>query len=206
MRVLLFLSFICWTVSIQAQSVILSYQDVHTGRNVNLIYRSADPHHQVYGGLKFQISRLQNDNELRLFKKRIYAANFVQHMGLRLGYQYQIPLSSRSRLSFFYDHQLTRSATRSTLPVPIGTLDTTVFYLLELTEFEVVNVWEQTAGLGLEAHMTDKVFMAFQAGIGSAFFWSIPETTTRGEVYDGPRQLWQLAYTFSLGLGYRLGD
>ncbi|MEM7660469.1 MAG: hypothetical protein AAF399_30480 [Bacteroidota bacterium] len=91
------------------------------------------------------------------------------------------------------------------MPVPIETLDTTVFSTLESTGFEILNMWEQTAGLGLEALLTEKVFMAFQAGIGSAFFWSIPETTTRGEPYDGPRELWQLAYTFSLGLGYRLG-
>ncbi|MEM7660470.1 MAG: hypothetical protein AAF399_30485 [Bacteroidota bacterium] len=58
MRVLLFLSFLCWSVTTQAQSLIFSYQDVHIGRNINLIYRSPGPHHQVYGGLKFQISRI----------------------------------------------------------------------------------------------------------------------------------------------------
>lgn len=203
MRALFLLFLISWGVAAQAQSVILSYHDVHVGRNVNLIYRSAGPHHQFYGGFKYHVNRLIHDSEPRRFKKRIYATDFVQRMGLRLGYQYQFPLTSHSRLSVFYDHQLTRSGTRNRIPVSIGVADTTEFFNIERADFEVLNTWEQIVGLGLEAHLSPGLFMAFQAGIGSAFFWSIPDATTSGDPYDGPSRVWQVAHMFSLGLGYR---
>lgn len=177
------------------KSVALTFDDIQTGRTLNVSYRRGlNVHHSVYGGVKVQINSRFFDDHTRMrqsyYFKQFRAEGFTQHLGLKAGYEYGIPIP-RSNLYFFcfYDIQLSRAVVRNLAQLvefhsgprgsssPMGQIGYT-FYGNPLFTGSgpsyrycgPVTALENYIGIGARMGITDRVRFRIQAGIGYNFY------------------------------------
>lgn len=201
--ILLFISILS-TDLILAQSIVLGYSDVDIGRNIGLIYTTGTKH-QFYGGLKFHINSTLQDNQSNTFRKRFYASNLREHIGLQAGYQFRIPLTVRSAIATFYDCQFTVAGTRSHFDL-VPTIIPGVASGLTTSnlEFDELKALEQYIGVAVEADFWNNIFILFRIGGGIAFFWDIPYEYAPNQFYLGGPTNWEFGSMVSFSIGYRL--
>ncbi|MEM7660471.1 MAG: hypothetical protein AAF399_30490 [Bacteroidota bacterium] len=177
-----------------AQSVLLSYQDTHIGRNMSAVY-TWGKRHQFYGGVKYHINRLIHDNQSNIFHKRFYASHLGEHLGLQAGYQWRIPLSSFGAILPFYHSQFTVAGTNGRDLVPS----------YSVISFDQLKALEQFVGLAAEAGLGKGFFVDARIGGGVVLYWDIPSEAGPNTTYVGPSSNWELGGMVSVGIGYRWG-
>lgn len=192
-----------------AQSVRVSYQDTHIGRNVSAVSLWGE-RHQFYGGIKFHLNWMIHDNQSNTFHKRFYASNLGEHLGIQGGYQWRIPLSAHSAILPFYDCQFTVAGTKGKDLVPTinpafpytghdGPYTYAVIY------FDQIKALEQYVGIAVEADLWQGLFVDVRLGAGVALYWDIPSQVAPNQFYVGPSTNWEMAGMASFGVGYRWG-
>lgn len=186
-----------------AQSIVMSYNDVHIGRNLSLSYQTDPRSLQWYIGIKYHLNSSTHDSQPRRFQKRFYASSFSESIGLQLGLNYCLFSTSHSSLSIFYEAQVTRAGTRGDFVEVIGIVDSITFYSKSVQSFSILNALEHHVGISVQVDLYQHLFVTYKLGLGATFFWDIPEATEGGISYGGPPQLWQRAHIISAGIGYR---
>lgn len=187
---------------LNGQSVSLNYNDVDIGRNVSALFHSKANKHQFYGGIKFHINNRVHDNQNNVFRKRFYASDFLEHIGLQLGYNYSLPVNERIRILFFYDVQLTSSGTKRESFLPVAYLGDTVLYNRRIIEFEEIKALEQNIGVGIRAELWDNIYFNAKFGGGVSFFWDIPFEFAPNQFYIGNKTDWEFSKFISVGIEY----
>lgn len=187
-KCLIMLSFAMFSLSIlSAQSISINYNSVHIGRNVSALYNySLNIHHQIYGGLKYHINTIERSNQGYVFKKQFHAYNFQEHIGLQIGYNYNIPIKNGNEFLFFYDNQFTIAGTRGVISIK--------------TPFKAM---EHNLGIGLRASLWDNFSATFKIGGGITHFWNIPFEISPNNYLIGDSNNWEFGGIISSGLEYK---
>jgi len=194
---------------VSAQSVLLSYQDTHIGRNMSAVYTWGQ-RHQFYGGVKFHINWMIHDNQSNFFHKRFYASHLGEHLGLQAGYQWHIPLSSFGAILPFYHCQFTVAGTNGkdlvpTLNADFPNLGDDFPYTYTDAYFDQLKALEQFMGLAAEAGLGKGLFVDVRMGGGVVLYWDIPSEVGPNTTFLGPSSIWEFGGMVSVGIGYRWG-
>lgn len=187
---------------IYGQSASINYNDVHIGRNVSVLFHTKENKHQFYGGMKFHINSQIHDNQNNVFRKRFYAFNFREHLGLHLGYNYSLAINERNSILFFYDVQFTSSGTKRKSFLPVAYIGDTVLYKRKIFEFKEMKAVEQNVGFGVRTEFWENIFFNAKIGGGLAIFWDIPFEFAPNEFYIGNRTDWEFGRFISFGIEY----
>ena len=186
------------------QSISINYNDVHIGQNISLLFHTKKEKHQFYGGVKYHLNRIAHDNQNNIFRNRFYASNFIEHLGVQVGYNRIIPINNKNNLLIFYDNQLTVSGTRGENFVPFSTIGNTIVYHQFIMEFQKIKALEQNIGIGLNVGLNDYFSVNFKIGGGIAFFWDIPFEFAPNQFYIGKSWDWEFSEFISVGVEYAL--
>lgn len=192
----------------KAQSIYLGYNDVHIGRNVSFSYlHSLSQKHEIFGGLKYHINSIIHDNQNNVFKKRFYANNLKEHIGLDFGYNYIFFLNDKNKLLFFYNNQFTVAGTRSVDFLPSNTINGNVLYRRSIEKFPPFKSMEHYLGVGFKAEIWNNVSASFRIGGGVSHFWDIPERTVSGAFITlSGKPNWEFGGIISAGLQYEINN
>lgn len=193
---------------IHGQSVSINYNDVDIGRNVSILYHTKGGRHQFSGGIKVHINSQVHDNQNHVFRKRIYASNFKEHIGLQFGYNYNLPLNHKNRLLLFYDNQFTIAGKKGEVFLPAGFLGGTPLYEKHVIEFQELKALEQHIGIGLRTGVWEDFYLNFRIGGGVALFWDVPFEIAPNQYHmAGARKLnWEFGRLLSIGIEYELNN
>jgi hypothetical protein len=152
----LFLLHLC-VLKAQRNTVYAHINEAHTGLHAGIDWRYQTSGRWVlYGGIHYLINRIVTDNQMYVYKHRFYANNLGQHLGIRLGTDYQFVLKQSCVKPFvFIQVQQTRSALRT-------------YYAPDL----IVNSLELSEGAGLYMPITKQFDLRFAAGLSHPFVYS----------------------------------
>ena len=203
---------------ISFRSLSLSYDDLQTGRNFNIVYRTPlKGNTYIYGGIKLNMgSRFYSDYALmghNYYFKQFRPAGIGERFGLKAGLEHYVSLpNSKVKLFGFYDFQLMRATVKN--------LDTLYrFYSGNLHSgarigkeredeahpvyrpYGPVFAFENYAGAGLLLPLTGKLHFRIQGGVGLNYYLG-PEKDDWGREWKADRL--ELSRMFGLGLQYSL--
>ena len=180
-------------LTVAAQTEITStFNSTHSGRNVTFaLSKTFNNMHEFGGGLRININSLaMSDDQNHVYYKRLYASNFMQHLGIAGFYHYHIFRNWEHVKPFlFYDFQATYSTTRNHITIA-STTD------------EYVNhgpfTWlEQTVGIGFKADLPNGFFITQKIGFGTSFILGKDEQLLKNN-FD-----WEFGGLINVGIGYR---
>lgn len=189
LNLLLILSFL--GLSLAAQSdLTFAFNSTPAGRNLTLGYAKTCKVNNVLGvGLRYNINQLAHpDDQDHLFYKRLYATEFIEHLGIQAYYQRNIFNNLPAIKPFLlYDIQATKSVTRNNFDPDI--------------EHFGPFVWiEHSIGIGFKVNIYKSLHLVQKAGM--SVVWLIGKDDQIPETYDN--FTYEFGYLLSTGLSYRL--
>lgn len=181
----------------------LSYNDTHVGRNFNLLLKKnfKEGKHTLYGGLKYHIGNRIHDNQNNTYWNRFYPRNFLQSIGLTVGYQRNYNLLTKAKFFWFFDSQFTSSGTYGVDYLPI--YNSEELYRRWVAIADEIKAQENNFGIGIKTDLSEKWSLIVRGGGGIVFFWSIPEAYENG-VFRDNSPTWEFSELFTLGFQYNL--
>lgn len=181
--------------------IVGSYNDVHIGRNVNFSIVKNHSDHSIELGIKYHINKNVIDNQNEIHRKRFYAINFKEHLGLSIGYRYNFNLSNSSVKPFvFYDFQFTNSTVRIKGYSPYNILeDNTVIYTEYIDFLAPTIALEQNIGIGYTVPAYCNLYFIHKIGIGLSSFINVDD-----RVIDNGDGFWEFSHIISFGIGYQI--
>ena len=177
--------------------IILNYNDVHIGRNVMLGSKFNVERSAFLVGIKYHFADLIHDNQNNIYKDRFYPANFKQHMGFELGYEYHFKTKAPSTPFVFYDFQYTYSMTRNDM-YTYAVDGSYEGYRYVVEHFGPFSAYEQNIGIGIEFDVAKNVYMSGKLGLGICLIDGDEEQLFK------PKVDWEVSEIFSVGIGVRL--
>jgi hypothetical protein len=192
----------------KSQSISIDYNSVHIGRNIGLSYLYLlKENHEIFVGFKYHINNIIHDNQNNVFKKRFYANNLKEHIGLDFGYNYILPVNDKNKLLFFYDNQFTIAGTRGEVFLPSNTINGITLYSRLIIEFPPLKAMEHYIGIGFRAKVWNKFSVSFKIGGGVSHFWDIPErSVSGGYITLSGKPSWEFGGIISAGLQYEINS
>ena len=187
-----FISVLLMLSAVGQTEITSTFNSTHSGRNVTFaISKTYNNTHEFGGGLRFNINSLaMSDDQNHVYYKRLYASNFMQHLGIAGFYHYHIFRDWEHVKPFlFYDLQATYSTTRNKI-----VLDATTDQYVRHGPF----IWlEQTIGIGFKADLPNGFFITQKLGIGTTFILGNDKQLLKNN-FD-----WEFAGLINVGFGYR---
>jgi hypothetical protein len=165
----IYLSFIAVNIFCQNNfTVSLNYTE--SGRNLCFDYsRSFKENHSVGLGLRININSIrQPDDQSNFFYKRLYATEFYQFFGIHTFYHRRIfEKWNCFKPYIFYDLQLTKSTTRSSIYSPYTYSSTGDVLYKNYIEYFGPFVWlEQNIGFGFNITIYKSLSLVEKFGLG----------------------------------------
>jgi hypothetical protein len=154
-------------------SIVLAYDDVSVGRNINVTYHKPwGRTWSVYAGLKYHINSkyYRNDYTLKTFLyKELYAKKTIEHFGIKAGIEKIIWVPNTLVTLFaYYDFQFT-NATGKTIDqdwIPGQFPKLSPLPPPHSQGIFTYNTYENTFGLGLNIKVSNALGFRMQGGIG----------------------------------------
>lgn len=204
---LLFLTLLFSITILKSQDdLIITYNSTIAGRNIAFGYLKTFHYKNEFGiMLRININKqTQNDDQNKVFVKRLYAKNFIQHLGIETSYRRRFLEKWKCINPFsFYDLQLTYSSTRTKafLPYTYDSNGDVLYkeYIISLGPF----FWlENNIGIGFKTKLFKSLYLIQKAGVGITLILGKDETFP--DSYD--RIEWEFGYLLSVGIIYRLKE
>jgi hypothetical protein len=187
-------------VSKPSSGLALSYDDVNTGRNLNLaVHYPFSRTWNIYGGLKYLINSpyYKNDYSLRTsYFKEFYTHSFSEHWGAKAGLEKTLlQLNTNSSFFAFYDFQFTAASILNVNKTFYS--DTNVYQELHNLP---IKVYENVLGVGMRFTVSENFVFCLQGGVGVNFY------RRRGTSMPpiDPGYNWNRTRMFAFGLRYNL--
>lgn len=199
-------------------SLSLGYDDLQTGRNFNIVYRTPLRNNTyIYGGLKLNMgSHFYSDYTLmghNYYFKQFRPDNISQRFGIKAGLEHYVALPhSRAKLFGFYDFQVMRAAVKNLDTLYrfySGSLRAWSPFIQERKEnahpvyrpYGPVTAFENYAGAGLLLPLAEGLNFRIQGGVGLNYYLG-PKNDDWGREWKADRV--ELSRMFGLGLQYNL--
>lgn len=196
---------IIFSISANAQTGLIStFNSTHSGRSISLIFSNyIDEKNEVGFGIRYNINRIaHSDDQNNVFKKRLYATEFIQHIGAEAFYHWHFfPNWEYTRPFLFYDLQVAYSSTRNRMFLPgYFSQATGILYYKEIIDdFGPFGWVEQCVGIGFEAKIYGKFYLFQKIGFGTSFILgkdgNLPQTLDKFE--------WEFAGLLQAGVKYK---
>ena len=205
MKYNLFLLFLFSTFILNAQiELTSSFNSTHSGRNVTIaLSRTINNKHEFGGGFRFNINKLEmSDDQNNVYKKRLYASTFMQHLGVVGFYHFHVFRNWEHVKPFlFYDLQATYSTTRNRdfLPYMYDT-NGDVLYKEYVNRFGPFTWIDQNIGVGFKADLPGQFFITQKIGFGTSFILG-KEERLLDKYFDW--FTWEFGGLINVGIGYR---
>jgi hypothetical protein len=198
LKLLLFFLFITQVFFAQ-QGITLSYNNVHTGRNVSIRHSIiTNKKSDLSVGLKYHFNRYPIHDDNNLFYKAIDAKNAIQHFGIESQYS-RIIKKAKNPFRFFYNAEYSYAGTSNVFYFPT---DKKNIYRREDIEFKAMNMLEQNIGLSLSPKLSKNIFLNLNMGGGIIYFWRIDKGIIAN--YSN-HTLWSFSKILSVGFTYQYG-
>lgn len=180
------------------------FNSTMAGRSITIgLSKSKNTKHELGAALRININKLaHNDDQNKVFYKRLYATKPIHYIGLQAFYHRNIFQKLEHIKPFlFYDLQATYSTTRNRMLLPY-TYDSNgdVLYKEYIEIFGPYTWAEQNIGIGFKADIIGNLYLIQRLGIGTTFILG----------YDKKRLdkyfnwfAWEFGYLFNVGIGYR---
>jgi len=184
--------------------VFTSFNATHAGRNISVsASKLIKGKHEIGGGLRFNLNRLAHtDDQNNVYKKRLYATNFFQHLGLGFFYHRRVFRKwKKIEPLVFYDMQVTYAPTRNRMLLPFSyDVNGDVLYK-EYIEFFGPFTWlEQNIGIGFKANLFSNFFIQQKVGFGTTFIMGF-EKKLLSKYFNW--FAWEFGALINVGIGYR---
>lgn len=205
MRYNIFFLFLFSTFVLNAQMELTSsFNSTGSGRNIAFaLSNTFNNRHELGGGLRFNLSKLEmSDDQNNLYKKRLYASNFMQHLGIVSFYHFHIFRDWEHVKPFlFYDLQATYSTTRNRDFLPyMYDINGDVLYKEHVNRFGPFIWIEQNVGFGFKADLPVQFFITQKIGYGMMFILG-KEEKLLSKYFDW--FAWEFGGLINVGIGYR---
>jgi hypothetical protein len=173
------------------RSLALSFDNIQTGRNLNITYHHAlNEHHSIYGGIKVLINSHLFDDHTRMgdayYFKQFRAEGMSQHLGIKAGYEYGLSIPRSNLYVFgFFDLQLSKATVRNLVQLvefnsginrstsPLGHVGQVIYRAPSSIDhgpsyryYGPVTAIENYIGLGARMGLTSRLQLCIQAGVG----------------------------------------
>jgi hypothetical protein len=194
------------TMLMSQDALTFSYNATESGRNVAFDYsKMFNSKHEIGAGLRININSItQPDDQSNIYYKRLYAIYFYQFFGLHI-YYHRMILEKWQCIKpyFFYDLQLTKSTTRSSMFIPYS-YDTNGDVLYKnYVEYFGPFLWiDQNIGMGFKAKLFKSLFLFENIGVGMTFI--LGEDKKLPTTYDKFSR--ELGCLISVGISYNIAN
>lgn len=196
---------IIWTLGATGQLQLESnFNSVHIGRNQSITVGYNWSRFSIYGGLKYNINKLDNFPESQMFKKTSWATTTGEHIGFNLGAKFEF--LQLKNISFFVHYDLQQSFTHfrhisinylgSIVPEPTSEYD--LVYHKTLAFIGPIWIFENNLGIGYKVHIYKGLFLTNKFGGGIMFF---KNTDPLNWIITGGGN-WELSEMISFGIGW----
>ncbi len=196
----------------KGQSVNFGFNSTDSGRNITMQYEWTKGKNEFSFGLGFNFNKFaHNDDQEKLYKKRIYATKIYHRLNLDLTYQVYILENKIKNIHpfAFFDNQMKYSTTRNRTFIPFdydSTLVTNdpaqgVIYR-ESIDYYGPFLWiENNVGLGFRADITERFYIKQRFGVGIDFILGHEDQilSRRFTWYD-----WEFSTLMHFSVGMRL--
>lgn len=171
------------------------------GKNYNIAVRKSFSQHALIAGFTWHQNFLTHDNQNNMFKNRVFATNFREHLGFNLGYAYVFSLQHSSIEPFaFYDFQYLYCGTRNQDYAPFGFIHNKHLYVRIIERFDPMHILQNNIGIGFQCQLFKKLSLYQKAGFGFVNYRDIDE-----RILGIGRNPFVLGYIASIGLSYQIG-
>jgi len=130
--------------------------------------RYVAPRHVVYAGLRWNSGRSISDETYYQFKPRFRQDSRAQKAGLYAGYEYRIPVTSKSEIGIGYNLQLSRLPLRYNSTVYY--LDSSIFRVFPRVTPQITapifNI-ENVATISLTTELAKRLYLVERVGVGA---------------------------------------
>lgn len=201
-NILLIISLFTINIVVCQNVISLSYNGTGSGRNFILDYsRLIKSNFEFGAGIRINKNRItQPDDENNVFYKRLYATNAWQHFGIH-GFFHWYFLTKLPHIQpfLFYDIQMTKSTTRTSMYLPTGYSSTGETVYIYKVEYFGPFIWiDQNIGLGFKVKIFNSLYLFEKLGVGVSFIlgydYQLPITYDKFE--------WDFEYLLSTGILY----
>jgi hypothetical protein len=198
----LYISIFLFTICISSYSqidIVSTFNVVDIGRNAMLSIKKDFGQHSFLLGVKYHINKKVHDNQNNVFRKRFYATDLGEHLGLGATYQYNFSLKNSMVKPFlFYDFQFTNSRTRNVMVLPYAYMpDGKLVYEKILDYFGPTMALEHIIGVGFSVNLNKRLFLYQRLGGGIVHFINVD-----WRKLGAPN--WEFGSLITVGLGYHL--
>lgn len=207
MKFLIIVILITWSCLIASGQNYLSmgYNATASGRNISIDFsRIFKDKNEAGIGLRVNISKIaQADDQSNIYYKRLFATEFIHYFGIQAYYRRYFFMNwNCARPYLFYDFQMTKSTTRSSMFIPYA-YDTNgdVLYKNYIEYFGPFLWIEQSIGVGCRERLSGSFFLFQNLGATIQFLIGKEEQLLRAN----PNFEWEFGYLFSFGVTYQLG-
>jgi hypothetical protein len=150
---------------------------IESGRDLTIDYsRFINNKHEIGGGIRININRIaQQDDQSNIYFRRLYASEFYQYLGIHAFYHRRIIEKWQCLMPYlFYDLQVTKSTTRTSMFIPAAIDNHNNILYLNFIEYFGPFVWiDQNIGLGFRVNIFQSIYLDQKFGLGST--WIIGE-------------------------------
>ena len=168
--------------------------------------RALHQNHEIEVGLRFHINRLvMPDDQESIYYRRMYASNFVQHLGLQLGYSwYFLPRLEHLRPFVFYELQAAYSTTRNRGYGYTYYIEECSSQLEEyLVSFGPFLWLQNTIGVGFNVDIWKSLYLFEKIGFNATQIIGNDENLMPEPFQKFPWLVNEFGYMISVGVGYR---